>query len=89
MMKSIHSGNEAGRIGSYSMAFGILACMCVFVPVIGDLIAAPLAILAVACGLKITWNAGTEKSLQAAHAVVGVIAGAVVLTWIGIGVMIP
>jgi hypothetical protein len=88
-MNKVHRGHGEGRFGSYSTTFGILAFVCVFVPIVGDFIAIPLAILAVLLGFKAIWGAETERSRQAANAVVGVVAGALVLTWIGIGVMIP
>ncbi|MFC0673680.1 hypothetical protein [Brachybacterium hainanense] len=56
---------RSARIGREALAVGVLANLCAVVPVIGDLITIPLALLAIGLG---AWGLGRESRGLAAGA---------------------
>lgn len=50
METSSATDERSDRAGGYALAFGVAACMCVLIPVIGDLLAILMAVPAIFAG---------------------------------------
>lgn len=49
-------GRRRYTVGDYALTFGLAAVACAAIPVIGDVIAAPVAVLAIVLGLIGIWR---------------------------------
>ncbi|MCU1418056.1 MAG: hypothetical protein JWP32_2230 [Schumannella sp.] len=66
-------GNGAGV---YALVFGLAAVVCVFIPIVGDYIAAPLAVFAIALGFVGIRRHETGRATGPASAIIGALLGA-------------
>ncbi|WP_114853854.1 hypothetical protein [Brachybacterium sp. YJGR34] len=73
-MRSRHS-----TLGEYSLALGLGAIVCSLIPVIGDAIAAPLAIAAVVLGVVGIHRYDAGRSSRVLLAALGTALGAIAL----------
>lgn len=71
-------GGRTPRAGGYALGFGVLAVLCALIPVIGDIVAVPVAVLAIIVGAIGVghYDAGRTPRLlpSAAGALLGAIA---------------
>lgn len=65
--------------GDYALIFGLIAVTCVLIPVIGDALSAPVAVLAVSFGLIGIWRWDEGRAQRVLPAAVGVALGAISL----------
>ncbi|WP_193106272.1 hypothetical protein [Brachybacterium sp. FME24] len=73
------SGRRRYTAGDYALTFGLAAVACALIPVIGDLIAAPVAVLAVVLGLIGISHHDSGRTHRVLPAAVGAALGAVAL----------
>lgn len=73
------SGRRRYTAGDYALTFGLAAVACALIPVIGDLIAAPVAVLAVVLGLVGIGHHDAGRAHRVLPAAVGAALGAVAL----------
>lgn len=76
--------NHAGR---YALTFGLLALACALIPVIGDLVAVPTAVIAVVCGVVGVGHYDAGRAPRMLSALTGAILGAVALLIVLVGVI--
>lgn len=67
------------RAGGYALILGLLAVLCALIPVIGDLVAAPAAVLAVVCGIVGVGHYDAGRAPRMLPSVVGATLGAIAL----------
>lgn len=72
-------GSGPYRSGGYALSFGVLAVLCALLPVIGDLIAVPLAVLAIVCGVVGVNHYDADRTPRMLPSLVGAVLGAVAL----------
>lgn len=78
------------RAGRCALIAGAVALLCALIPVIGDLIAVPMAVLAIVCGIRGVGHHDAGRSPRMMPSVVGALLGAialllVVVAWIATG----
>lgn len=78
-------GHRAHRSGGYALVFGLLSVICALVPVIGDLVAVPTAVIAVVCGFVGVSQYDAGRAPRMLPALVGAILGAVALLIVLVG----
>lgn len=81
------SGGGSHRAGGYASAFGVLAVLCALIPVIGDLVAVPAAVLAIVYGILGVGHYDAGRAPRMLPAMVGALLGAVALLIIGVSVL--
>jgi hypothetical protein len=74
-------GDEApqtrgNRAGEWALALGLAAVVCGFIPVVGDYLAAPTAVLAITLGFVGIRRHETGRASGVASAIVGAVLGA-------------
>ena len=67
------------RSGGYALLFGLLALACALIPVIGDLAAVPIAVIAVICGVAGVGHYDAGRAPRMLPALAGAILGAIAL----------
>ncbi len=73
-----------GWAGQYALAAGAAALICALLPGVSDVIAAPLAALAIALGLLgVRWHR-TGRAPRVASAITGTVLGAVALSIVAV-----
>ena len=71
--------HRAHRSGGYALLFGLLALACALIPVIGDLAAVPIAVIAVICGVAGVGHYDAGRAPRMLPALTGAILGAIAL----------
>jgi len=77
-----HSGEHhprGHRAGGYALTSGVLAVLCALVPVIGDLVAVPLALFAVVLGVIGVGHYDSGRAPRMLPSVLGALLGAIAL----------
>lgn len=72
------------RSGGYALAFGLLAVLCALVPVIGDVVAVPVAVLAIACGVVGVGHYDAGRAPRMITSVLGSLLGAIALLLVAV-----
>ena len=67
------------RSWGYALLFGLLALACALIPVIGDLAAVPIAVIAVICGVAGVGHYDAGRAPRMLPALAGAILGAIAL----------
>lgn len=80
-------GHRTHRSGGYALAFGLLAIACALIPVIGDLVAVPIAVVAVVCGVVGVGHYDAGRAPRMLPALAGAILGAVALLLVVVGLI--
>lgn len=70
---------DARWAGSYALAAGFAALVCALLPAVSDIVAAPVALLAIALGLIGIRLHNAKRAARVAPAIVGLMLGAVAL----------
>lgn len=65
--------------GDFALTFGLTAAICVLIPVIGDVLSAPFAVLAVGFGLFGIWRWDEGRAPRVLPASIGAALGALSL----------
>lgn len=73
------SSRKQYTAGEYALAFGLIAVACVLIPVIGDVLSAPVAVAAVSFGLIGIWRWDEGRAQRVLPAAVGAALGAISL----------
>ena len=66
-------------VGDHSLALGLAAVVCVAIPVVGDFIAVPAAVLAIVCGLIGIGHYDAGRTSRVTSAAAGAALGALAL----------
>lgn len=73
-----------GWAGQYALAAGVAAIVCALLPGVSDVIAAPLAVLAIVLGLLgVRWHQ-SGRAPRVASAITGTVLGAVALSIVAV-----
>lgn len=78
-MRDDRNHRDDGWAGRYSLVLGIAALLCGLLPVISDLVAGPLAAVAIGLGLVgVRWHQ-SGRAARVAPAIAGMVLGAIAL----------
>ena len=81
----VPGGHTKHRSGGYALLFGLLSLACALIPVIGDLVAVPAAIIAVVYGIVGVGHYDAGRAPRMLPALVGAILGAIALLIVVLG----
>ncbi|HEX7353065.1 hypothetical protein [Brachybacterium sp.] len=85
-----HSGehhSRGHRAGGYALVLGVLAVLCALIPVIGDLVAVPLALFAVVLGVIGVGHYDSGRAPRMLPSVLGALLGAIALLLVVVAVL--
>lgn len=82
---SATGGHSAHRSGAHALVLGLLALACALIPVIGDLVAMPVAIIAIVCGVIGVGHYDAGRTPRLLPALVGAVLGAIALLVVVVG----
>lgn len=82
---SATGGHRTHRSGGYALVLGLLAVACALIPVIGDLVAVPVAVIAIICGVIGVGHYDAGRAPRMLPALVGAVLGAIALLVVAVG----
>lgn len=77
-------GMSRNVVGSASVLVGVFALLFAIVPVVGEIVAAPAALLAIVLGAVGWWRADTGRATNEGESIIGLLLGVTAAVVVGI-----